>query len=196
MLDLNSKYFHFIGGYNNININKNITKLNSILGNGYILSREKQLSLLKNDFSNSGNNWNGDKFISICKIGKCDDNYESDYENAYDLFCYNGAISIILNEDVIYSNKRRNYWHMQGEVQIKDMINSEYFSGVGLQFNSYYDLLLNKYTNKEKLEILKKDVNLYQKVLEITNKYNINLYALNNGENALSYLNKEKTMIK
>ena len=68
MLNLNNCFFHFVGGYQILDTTKSIEKLKSILNNGYILSREKQKLLLNTDYSNNGRNWNGEKYISICKL--------------------------------------------------------------------------------------------------------------------------------
>lgn len=193
MLNLNNCFFHFVGGYQVLDTTKSIEKLKSILNNGYILSREKQKLLLNTDYSNNGRNWNGEKYISICKIGKCNDEYEDYEENAYDTFCYTSATCIILDHNALYK-RRKNYWHMQGEIQVEDIINSNSFKGIGIQFNSYFDLILNEIPDKRKLELLKADIELFEKIQKIAKQYPI--YSLNNGELASDYLKKEKQMVK
>lgn len=195
MIDLNRHYYHFIGGYQEVDLEKNIEKLNSILKNGYILSREKQELLLNKSFDNKGANLNGNKYVSICKITKTN-NYEENMENAFETFCCNGAIAIILKTDLLYHVKaRRHYWHMQGEIQIEDMINFNEFAGIGIFFNSYYELLLNNISDKKKLLLLKEDTILYQKVNEIANSYNLRTFALNDGSNSVEYLEKEFSVV-
>ena len=83
---------------------------------------------------------------------------------------------------------------MQGEIQVEDTINSNSFKGIGIQFNSYFDLILNEIPDKRKLELLKSDIELFEKIRKIAKQYPI--YSLNNGELASDYLKKEKQIIK
>lgn len=193
-MDLNGCFYHFIGGYLNIeeNIPNTLNKLSSILKNGYILSRENQKSILKASFHNKGSNWNKDEYISICTLDyksniDLDDNHND--EIAYETFCKEGSVCIILNNELLYNVRRRkNYFHMIGEIQVKDKISYEHFVGIGVQLHDY---LSSKSETKNDLKLLK----AIKKVLSDTGS-NLPVIALNNGDDAFKYLmDKEKVMI-
>ena len=66
----------------NVNKTQGASFMNNSIGKNGMklmpLNVAKQKLLLNTDYSNNGRNWNGEKYISICKIGKCNDEYEDD----------------------------------------------------------------------------------------------------------------------
>lgn len=198
MINLNDYYFHFTNGSvrdkNQVSIS--LKHLASILKSGYILSRNKQIETLgyfNEGFKNA--NWNGFDYVSICQIqNNINDEFVDEDENAFQLFCNTNSICLILNKELLYEALRRKYyWHMQGEIQIKNQISSKYFEGIGIKLDDYFVAQMNHDTKtlKDILEKDKKIILLLKKMLE---EYNIDLpiISLNDGDEAINYLQKIK----
>lgn len=200
MINLNDYYFHFTNGSirDENEISFSLKNLNDILKSGYILSRAKQIEHL--GFYNEGfksANWNGNEYISICQIGSnINDEFLDEDENAFSLFSDNHGICLILNKDLLYESLRRKYyWHMQGEIQVKDQISSKYFEAIGIKLSDYFisNAINDKNALKDKLKKDKETISRIKKLLD-DNNYNLPIFCLNNGEEATKYLAKIKTL--
>lgn len=200
MINLNDYYFHFTNGSvrDKNQVSVSLKHLASILKSGYILSRNKQIETL--GYFNEGfksANWNGFDYVSICQIqNNINDEFVDEDENAFQLFCNTNSICLILNKELLYESlKRKYYWHMQGEIQIKNQISSKYFEGIGIKLDDYFIAQINRDTKSLK-DILEKDKRIImtlKKILE-ENKIDLPIISLNNGEDAFEYLEKVKIL--
>ena len=200
MINLYDYYFHFTNGStrDENQVPVSLKHLTSILKSGYILSRNKQVERLgyfNEGFKNA--NWNGEDYVSICQIqNNINDEYVDEDENAFQLFSSTHSISLILNKELLYeSQKRRYYWHMQGEVQIKDQISSKYFEGIGIKLDDYFIPRIRHDAEllKRTLENDKKIIIAIKEILD-QNQIDLPIISLNNGDDAIEYLEKVKVL--
>lgn len=198
MINLNDYYFHFTNGSvrDKNQVSVSLKHLASILKSGYILSRNKQIETL--GYFNEGfksANWNGFDYVSICQIqNNINDEFVDEDENAFQLFCNTNSICLILNKELLYESlKRKYYWHMQGEIQIKNQISSKYFEGIGIKLDDYFVAQKNHDTKTLK-DILEKDKKIIMLLKKMLEEYNIDLpiISLNDGDEAINYLQKIK----
>lgn len=137
-IDLDNVLYHGLLHYlsRHPRVDKSITKLNSILKCGAILSRTQQSSILpmldlpENKYSKVV--WNGVDYISICKKQGYRPEYPSE---AFSQFVESG-ISIVLDKSVLDKGYITPNQKQEGEYQIKDRIEADYFIGVTINFLS------------------------------------------------------------
>lgn len=137
-IDLDNVLYHGLLHYlsRHPRVDKSITKLNSILKCGAILSRTQQslilpsLDLPENKYSKVV--WNGVDYISICKKQGYRPEYPSE---AFSQFVESG-ISIVLDKSVLDKGYITPNQKQEGEYQIKDQIEADYFVGVTINFLS------------------------------------------------------------
>lgn len=200
MINLNDYYFHFTSGStcDKNQVDVSLKHLASILKSGYILSRNKQIEQFghfNEGFKNV--NWNGFDYVSICQIqNNLNDEYVDEDEEAFQTFNNTHSICLILNKELLYEAlKRRFYWHMQGELQIKDKIPSKFFEGIGIKLDDYFIPCAKKDKNLLK-KLLENDKKIITSIKQILDENNVNLpiISLNNGEEAIEYLDKVKVL--
>lgn len=137
-IDLDNVLYHGLLHYlsRHPRVDKSITKLNSILKCGAILSRTQQslilptLDLPENKYSKVV--WNGLDYISICKKQGYRPEYPSE---AFSQFVESG-ISIVLDKSVLDKGYIMPDQKQEGEYQIKDQIEADYFIGITINFLS------------------------------------------------------------
>ena len=140
-LDFNTVYFHSLGAFMADNrISDSLLKLESILKNGAILSRQEQINLNNNNPALSkyiqryldplwAYNWNGLNHISICQ--KTSLNNPENESDAYKEYVNgNAGIGIILSPTVLTLADKDRPKLMDGEIQIKDKIPLDYMIGI------------------------------------------------------------------
>lgn len=140
-INLDEVFFHSLEPFGEFERSKkSFKKLEAVLKNGNILSRQLQLEQNKNNESmqdvlsnyldeKHNYNWNGMHHISICK--KSSDENANTNSNAFDEYVAgNAGIGIILSKEVanLIDNERTEV--MDGEFQIPDKIPLEYMVGI------------------------------------------------------------------
>ena len=137
-IDLDNVLYHGLLHYlfRHPRVDKSITKLDSILKCGAILSRTQQslilptLNLPENKYSKVV--WNGLDHLSICKKQghrpECPSEAFSDFVES--------GISIVLDKSVLDKGYIMPDQKQEGEYQIKDQIEADYFIGITINFLS------------------------------------------------------------
>ncbi len=189
MIDLNNAFFHGLRGHDIIDVDrKSLERLQWILKNGAILSRERQIQIngksldsfsmwREEDATFKGKektNYNGNSFISIC----VKDDMTPGYNNGYELYAKTG-ISIILSQDLLKFIEYRTNIGMSKEYQIVDFIPSIYFIGIGIPYYYSVEETIKYYDNsisKENIEDrLRQDYQIASKIRELLAIYGYNL---------------------
>ena len=191
-IDLDNVLYHGLAHYLTRNKEeKSIVRLNSILKCRAILSRTQQslmlrkLNLPENKYAKVV--WNGMDYISICKKqGHCP---ECPSE-AYSDFIETG-ISIVLDKSILNRCETGLEEWQEGEFQIKDQIESDYFKGIAINFLS--DIQIAEHTQRffqrglsisECIEILNKryhTIKAIRKCLAENGFEYLKIYSINYG---------------
>lgn len=184
-MNFNNKYYHGVENHTK-NFYEELKKVEKILSDHAILSRSLQDSNIYSKISFNGNN-----YISLCHgiIGKYIEH------SAYNLFVKN-SISLIINEnlpdvinlnllkrnissynesELLYfsnDNNKVRYTDLVDEVQVEDLISSNYFDGIGLPV----DYILKN--ERRKMFLVEYFYHLQEFLKE--NKYTFKIYDIDN----------------
>lgn len=157
-----------------------IQRLSNILKSGYILSRKKQFSTLKIQYLYN-NNWNGNKYISICKKLKEEEITEQEnyayycYVNNEKVFSIALAISPEIESKLIF--RKGIYRRMLGEYQVFNKIPISYIKAVTISCNHIISECDHLIPQSRNYSILTSEI---QKILKIYNA-DIPLININDG---------------
>ena len=217
-INLNSVFFHSLGAFaSNNRLQNSLIKLESILKNGSILSRQEQIN------KNSDNqalseilerylnpkwafNWNGMNHISICQRTSSK-NPEIESDAFKEFVIGNTGIGIILSQDIMQFADNNRPKLMDGEFQIKDKVSLEYMLGIFYGGKSNNELLkdievaknlgISQQEIKEFLPhtLTPYQLEIYKSIQELLNKYgyNVPIYSSRDGFEILNIENLLET---
>lgn len=151
-INLNSVFFHSLGAFDTDNrLQDSLIKLESILKNGAILSRQEQINqnsdnpilaeILETYLNpNCAFNWNGMNHISICQRTSSK-SLQNESEAFKEYVNGNVGIGIILSQNIMQLVDNNRLKLMDGEFQIKDIIPLKYMMGIFYGGKSNNELL-------------------------------------------------------
>lgn len=131
-IDLHNSLFHGLAHFlADKRFDLSLKRLDQILKCGAILSRNEQKKILPTlgfsfeDYCKIL--WNGEDYISICK--KSNGNNKEDNTEAFFEFL-EGGIGLILDKKLLKELETKSSHCQDGEIQVKNKIDSKYFLGV------------------------------------------------------------------
>ena len=133
-LDLHNVLFHGLAHFLTYQrFDLSLKRLDQVLKSGAILSRNGQKEILPTlgfQFEKYGKSlWNGEDYISVCTKSN-EDNKHYNYNTEAFFEFVDGGIGFILDKKLLEELEIRLYNCQDGEIQVKDRIDSKYFLGV------------------------------------------------------------------
>ena len=187
-LDLHSVLFHgFAHFLTDKRFELSLKRLDQILKSGAILSRNEQKKVLPTlGFTPEAYCkilWNGEDYISICK--KSDEDNPEYNTNSFFEFIGEYGIGLILDKKLLNELEIRLSNCDDGEIQVKDKIDSKYFLGVlvGYMSDEFFIRYLEKWPPISKEDITDHfiQINKIRRVLQQNGYGNLPIYSSIDG---------------